>query len=999
MKKKLLVALVLSGALALTGGLAGCKNGDDDKDQDKPGIEDPDNPNPENPDDPKVHTAPVITVNPKEMEIYAGEEIDLLFGVSAVDDEGNKVNVTIKDSNDIDESNPEEGVYTITYEATAFELTSTATRKITVLKELAPITLQARTEWEKPGKWEKGSTINFKHSNYYEVDEDTDFPEESAKRISGVWHNTSDHEIVVSVGAKGSGGGCTAILDAHGVLVEGRDGANGKLINAENPLRATSSASKFTYNDEEYTVANNHAQKMRIPAGGFAIVVQSSYLGTDADSDGRAFMNYNVINEYGNVFRLYWSDAEEGEYLTEYVNQAPTVSGLTDVFVVPGDKNFDLAKAVKDGVKVSDDNGTFDMADDVTLPADSIQVLNADEFDIDTEGDYIIRLSVSDGKLTTEFTRKVKVVGEEYVTKVELASGDVVTVLKTNVAVDQDLTKIGTNAFIIYTYDYKSEHAELGFSNGYGTAYIIDRYGKIARVYDGANGRYSDATVKDKTGVVNSSLYAKQAYDSLQEGEIVVIAPHDGGANSAPGGSRNIFMQLRNRTAIGTDFKITGFTFEEKPFVLTVGDKSISAVESKYAYNVAVEDTTKTDMAVYTKEFGATNPCAGWSQGWAAVVDKFGELIKIYDGVNGKVYDAAHRDGQTGVITADNYAEVAYTSLGDGERLIVFLSNAGKATAAELIEFIGTDVTLTDVTFAERTVEFGVGDDKLEIPLSEYSLNGETADNAKVEMYKGYEGADPSFTGYDKGVAVVINDFGEILGVIDGINGKLYNDGDEIPFDSIDGMTGKNYAQIAFMMWKGGADSDDGKNAILLLFKGETGDHVTYALALKDKIGEVVTFTDINFKQRGIIFTIKNKSFYVAPQYYLEDEKATAPANYQVLVYHSDYEETDFGKGWGYGAALVVDGEGRLVRIYDGANGGIWENEKLTPPEGFATNKYAEFAYAYAKENGYTLIVFPNSTVGSGNPARAFALGLRPVNGVGTGAIGEVLTIEDTRKA
>lgn len=57
-----------------------------------------------------------------------------------------------------------------------------------------------------------------------------------------MFHNTSDHDIVLSVEG---GYGCSAVLDKNGVVVEGRDGANSKLINASNPLRATSTVTTF----------------------------------------------------------------------------------------------------------------------------------------------------------------------------------------------------------------------------------------------------------------------------------------------------------------------------------------------------------------------------------------------------------------------------------------------------------------------------------------------------------------------------------------------------------------------------------------------------------------------------------------------------------------------------------------------------------------------------------------------------------------------------------
>lgn len=982
MKKKLLLALMLSGAIALTVGV-GCGDKTDDSGKTPPsGIVTPEDP--EKPGETeKKHTPPVITVNPKTVEIYAGDEIDLLFGVSAVDDEGNSVQVIISDSGDFDETSPQEGEYTITYSATAFELTSTETRTVKVLKELAPLTLETRTAFEKPGKWEKGTTINFRHREYHKVTEDSEF-----ERMSGVFHNTSEEDVFVTVGG---GGGCVAILDKNGVVIEGRDGANGRLVNAENPSRATSQANSFVYNGETITVSSsNTAKGMKIPAGGFAVVVQSAYLGADFDSDGRAFMDNVVINEYGNVVRLQWSDAAAGEYLTEYVNQAPKVSGNTDIFVLPGDKSFDLNAEIVKGIKVTDDDGTFETADDITLENTEIEVVNNGNFNIDEEGDYVITLSVSDGKLTTTFTRTVKVVGEEYITKVSIGTGTQYTFLKTKIAINQELKAIGSYAFIVYNYEYKTTHPALGFTNGWGEAYIIDRYGKIARTYDGANARYNDKDNQDKTGVVASATYAAQAYESLQEGETIVIAPNDGGANNANNGSRWILMQPGNRTAIGQDFHFTDLQFEEKPFVLTAGEggsaKTVSALESKYAFNTAVADTSKVDMAVYTKAYTSGNPCTGWTGGWAMVVDKFGELTKIYDGVNNKLYDASNKADGTAIPADTSYAEAAFNALADGDMLIVLLSANNIAAAPDFKAFIGADVTFTDVTFAERTVEFAVGQNKLTVPLTGYSFNGEQAADAKLEIYRGYTEAAPTFTGYDKGVAVIVNKFGEIVKVYDGVNNKLYDAGhsDGTALD----VSSKTYAKSAYDALTEGD--------MLVLFKGAEGEHITYALALKDSIDQTVTFTDMTFEARGLTVKIGSKSFFVDPKYYGgENQQVPNPAQYQMIVYTKAYGSTNPCTGWGYGAAIVLDSEGKLIKVYDGANSQYWENgaKQSSLPAGFSASAYAQVAYENLQD-GEKLIVFPNCSAVSGNTARGWALGLRNAND-----FGQVLTITDTRKA
>ena len=86
----------------------------------------------------------------------------------------------------------------------------------------------------------------------------------------------------------------------------------------------------------------------------------------------------------------------------------------------------------------------------------------------------------------------------------------------------------------------------------------------------------------------------------------------------------------------------------------------------------------------------------------------------------------------------------------------------------------------------------------------------------------------------------------------------------------------------------------------------------------------------------------------------------------------------------GYGAAIVLDASGKLVKVYDGANLGFYQgNGKETAH--FTTANYATVAWGELQE-GQTLIIFAND--GASNAARGFALGLRT-----DGSIGKTATL------
>ena len=292
-----------------------------------------------------------ITVTPSELTIYAGEEVALLFGVEASDP---AASLRISDDGDFDSETP--GTYTITYEATLGDVTVNATRTIIVLNAKSDLAVEVTYNHLGDNKW-PGKIMAFKNAQYIELSENTELSAQT-----GIFKNTSSEPIVLTVGGTY---GCSAIVDANGVVLEGRDGANSKLVNAQSPSRAGSTVTNMVINGETVTVSSAFAKEMVIPAGGFAIIVQSNAFGSTSDTDGRGFMNYNVINNIGNVIRLFWVDTNEE--LTTYINQKPTVTGNNKILTLLGDASFDLNTAVLTGLVAKDDAGTFDLSDDIAI--------------------------------------------------------------------------------------------------------------------------------------------------------------------------------------------------------------------------------------------------------------------------------------------------------------------------------------------------------------------------------------------------------------------------------------------------------------------------------------------------------------------------------------------------------------------------------------------------------------------------------------------------------
>ena len=101
-------------------------------------------------------------------------------------------------------------------------------------------------------------------------------------------------------------------------------------------------------------------------------------------------------------------------------------------------------------------------------------------------------------------------------------------------------------------------------TNGYGCAIVLNQYGELVEVYAGAYAQHWTAAGQTSPSGITANDYATKAWEQLEEGEMLVIFPNDGGSNAA----RNWALDLRGLK--GTNYfgeiaEITGFTFENKP--------------------------------------------------------------------------------------------------------------------------------------------------------------------------------------------------------------------------------------------------------------------------------------------------------------------------------------------------------------------------------------------------------------------------------------------------
>ena len=1022
-------------------------------------------------------TTPAISVVPAELEINAGDEIDLMFGVTVTDEGDENPRLVIEDDSDFDADT--EGVYVITYKAiNKFGNEATATRTIKVNKALSAITLEVQKNLLGETKWQ-GTMISFKNQLFVELNGDMTI--DTAE--SGVFHNSTNAPVVLNV----SGGyGVAAVINANGVVVEGRDGANGRLVDALNPVRASSTAKEITVNGEKVSVVENFAKNLVIPAGGYAIVVQNGYCGTTVDSDGRGFLNYNVIGTYGNVVRLLWADT--AEVLTPYVDQAPVISGNgTIVYAAIGDTTFDFNGQAILGVTATDDNGTFDPTDDTTV---EIKIDNNGGYDIAVAGKYNVVLSATDGTNTATAVRVVEVTTN--VSEIKVGDKSYKT-LPENFAFDLNVDKLGSYHFIIYTPAFRP--AELAFTNGWGEAFVLNQYGQIIRIYDGANGKYYDAD--NKAGIVDATKctaadFWKQAYASLQEGEYLVIAP-----NGAPGNASRGFL-LGNRT-IGAVMTLPGITFAEAPheceskceicgkclnaecdkavcaekcpndhahvcknacetcgkcqnadctetvcaekcacheceskcehcggctdaectqaacatkcqgheghmFVTIGSSKKYEAIEGMWAINETITTATAANKAVwvFTKDYTGEFTTNGY--GVAVVLDKYGRITEVYDGANGGYWLPSGKQASAHFTTA-TYATVAWAELEEGEYLVVFPNGADGNKARQ----IGLDsrylfnqkMNITGIEFKSMTMTIEIGSKNYTAELGKWAINETittaTAANKAIWIFtKDYTG---EFSTNGFGAAVILDKFGRVNRIYDGANAG-YTDAASGVNNKNYGVTTDNYATLA---WE---SLQEGEYLVLLPNGGST-DNAARKVGLDCRwlIGQKMSVTGIEFeiphdceskcatcgncldaacaesacatKCGCFTMSIGDKIYTaVAGKWAINETITTSTAvNKAIWIFTKDYTG-EFSTN-GFGAAVILDKFGKIVRIYDGANAGYTDaaagvNNKNY---GVTTDNYAALAWESLQDGEY-LVVLPNGG-SDGNAARKVGLDCR----------------------
>ncbi len=736
-------------------------------------------------------SAPVVKAVPAEMTIHAGDEFELLIGVSVEDAYDENLQAIVSDDGGFD---PEvQGVYTLTYSATNSKgKTGTATRTVTVEAPLPRFVLEVRQALDP--NWPDKEFMYFKNDQVITLEQT---PEAAFEIGNYVFYNGSDQTVVVSVlGTHGE----AAVFNAGGAMIQGRDGANGKLCDRDNPLRTSSTATSFTYAGESYPITANFAMYMEIPAKGFAVVIQNS---GGFDEDGRAFLNKNLIYQYLTPAKFYFEDGE-GIHST-YIDMAPTVTGNTALTVMQGNESFDPAAELVKGLIVKDDNGTFELSDDVTLnAAKCVAVVEGqDAFDVHTLGDYTFLLTATDANgNAAEFFRVVTVVEATPTTPTLILDGKIYSLDMNKVLVNQ-AGNAGKNPDVaIYTSFYSGSR----FVNNFGAYVIVGADGIVKEQYEPWNNKKKyygeDKSVVSVDGV--SSNILSQASE-LAAGEYIVMFPNGGAF-------RDVFKeQISASGYLALGMKLELYVVDIWP-KLTVNGSSFTFDPTKILINQAAADATQASrqqLMIYDHTYDFVNQplvCNGY--GIAVVLDAGGRIKFCFDGISAKLINEEFptptaQTQQNKEITPNNFYQGLQTlgyTLQEGELFLIFPNggdNSHRGFANTNMRYYGRSVYMENLSAYSIGIRAGsavyyVSADRL---LVNQPTEGKSANQMLLVYTNAFGETAPDVNGY--GVAAVISAEGKIVRVYDGANARFRDEANPSGV-ALEGMTASNYAQVAY---------------------------------------------------------------------------------------------------------------------------------------------------------------------------------------------------------
>ena len=191
-----------------------------------------------------------------------------------------------------------------------------------------------------------------------------------------------------------------------------------------------------------------------------------------------------------------------------------------------------------------------------------------------------------------------------------------------------------------------------------------------------------------------------------------------------------------------------------------------------------------------------------------------------------------------------------------------------------------------------------------------------------------------------------------------------------------------------------GVSSVLGKSGVTLTYNG-SADLVAWVINGKTVMNATNNYAitvdgvvEVNAIAGDMTISIGDKSFSASKGNWLYNTavNANSAAANDLVIYDKNYEGTFTTNA--YGAALVFNKYGQLIKVYDGANGWFYSIDNVETGRvsaasvGFSTSNYATVAWSNLQE-GEVLVICPNDGANAADSSRTFALSLRNIDGTG----------------
>ncbi len=527
-----------------------------------------------------------------------------------------------------------------------------------------------------------------------------------------VFRNKSESPVTISlINAYGVG----AILNANGVVIEGRDGANGRLVNESCGLRVLCPQGSLD--------ASNPLSNLTIPAGGFAIVAPNA--NTDYNQDGRKFINEQINNRIGRVVPLHLGE----DLIYTYADQAPFVV-LGGKIQPSGTFTLTATKSVPfnllEGLKIYDDNAALGEYVELVKTESFNPIVSVNYYDIfgnetvvtdpmsiifDLEGVYDLEITITDGTNEALIETQITVfVFEELSTpafRIIGADFEYIDLMRVPYTYNfKDTNDIDTGSYHIYdSYEaLLNDTTSIPHKMGWGSFIIFDAETGIIEVnYNIFKGNVFVApgvTYIDTALFVDNSGLA--GITALPEGKILLVGPQNTDLRT---------FALGNTSRDMTGAKIEFINVPEVPSLVPQYNTSTLVVNfnsnaypieiTGYTWNSTHPGTNNMPTGTvriytdYNNILGLDGTPLNMGFGSYLVIDELTKTIEVYanwgnvfaiDGVD--YVDATSLNGSTVLDTL--------TSLPAGKILIV--APQGTTLRTELFNTIGNNSNFTGST-------------------------------------------------------------------------------------------------------------------------------------------------------------------------------------------------------------------------------------------------------------------------------------------------------------